>query len=167
MVEKLGHKKRIQLMRMEWINEGKPKATEPEDDLYGEPQIAPRDDAKQRDSTTRIAPIFEKQAAERLQTPAAQPEDEDLYSATPAASRTTQKPVDSLFGGGEVDSIFGQANTAKPAEDEPPEDDLDALLAEEEMFAATAPSKPSAAHKTVADDFADDEEAMAEMDGMW
>ncbi|KUJ09313.1 Swi3-domain-containing protein [Mollisia scopiformis] len=168
MVEKMGHKKRMQMMRMEWINEGKPRPDN--DDLFDEPTLPPREN-EGREKTVPLAPIFEKRASERPRTP--QPdadvdaEMDDLYDATPKAARTQTQPG-SLFGGAGT-SIFGNAKTV--TEDEPLEDDLDTLLAEEEMLQATSGNaQPALAASKVAevetaiDD--DEEAAMAEMD-MW
>lgn len=161
MVEKMGHKKRMQMMRMEWINEGKPKPDN--DNLFEEPTLPPRDN-ETREKTVPLAPIFEKSANERPKTP--QPDadvdmDEDLYGATPKSTRK-QPEVNGT-------SIFGNAKTVP--EDDPFDDDLDALLAEEEMLQATsgnAKAAPVAAKVATAEAAIDDDEeaAMAEMD-MW
>jgi replication fork protection complex subunit Csm3/Swi3 len=162
MVEKMGHKKRMQMMRMEWINEGKPKPDN--DDPFEEPTLPPRD-SEGREKTVPIAPIFETAATGRPKTPEPNANGdvdmEDLYDATPRAART--QPAAG------VGSLFGNAKIV--AEDEPPEDDLDALLAEEEMLQATtgnaqptAPVSKVAAVEATIDD--DEEAAMAEMD-MW
>lgn len=167
MVEKLGHKKRIQMMRMEWINEGKPRPSEPEDEepqsIFDEPTLPPREP-----TAARIAPIFERRQSERPKTPADDvPDDEeDLYGATPLANRTRPAgdQAASAVGG---PGLFGPAK-AGAANDEPPEDDLDALFAEGELDEPVAGSsvqpKPAPRHE---DNFDDDEEAMMEMDGMW
>lgn len=178
MVEKAGHKKRVQLMRMEWINEGKPRSSSYIGDmLYDEPALPPRDDTA-RGETTRIAPIFEKAASARPKTPDVPPEMEDLYDATPKPSRPAQNQAN-ITSGVTVPSIFGAATTG---EEVPPEDDLDALLAEEEMLTAESKSgQPvsGAGQNSVSqdEDFLDDmdameamdndTEAMAAMNGMW
>ncbi|KAE8454545.1 hypothetical protein EG329_000168 [Mollisiaceae sp. DMI_Dod_QoI] len=174
MVEKTGHKKRMQMMRMEWINEGKPKPDN-DDSLFDESTLPSREN-EAREKTAPIAPIFEKRASERPKTPQpnadADVEMDDLYNATPrpAKRQPVEEPsqTDSLFGGNGT-SIFGSAKAVP--EDESLDDDLDALLAEEEMLQATSGNtQPApAVSKVVAaeDAFDDDEEAaMAEMD-MW
>lgn len=176
MVEKMGHKKRMQMMRMEWINEGKPHSKPDEDSLFDEPAIPIGENGREK-TAPRIAPIFEKRASERPKTPIEDPFDidmddmDDLYDATPRAPRqkpTEEPSADSNFGGG---SLFGQDKSG--AEEEPPEDELDALLAEEEEILKTtsANAQPVPAAKKVSapeDDFDLDEmEAMAEMEGMW
>jgi replication fork protection complex subunit Csm3/Swi3 len=174
MVEKAGHKKRMQAMRMEWINEGRPRSSVHEDSIFDEPSLPPREDGGREKTAPRIAPIFEKTASERPKTPVqdADAEMDDIYDATPRQPRQTQGATDSqdsLFG--ERPSIFGPAKAA-PADDGPPEDDLDALLAEEEMMRAeSAKAQPvptaSKAPAPADDNFDDEMEAMAEMDDMW
>ncbi|PVH86318.1 Swi3-domain-containing protein [Cadophora sp. DSE1049] len=179
MVEKMGHKKRIQMMRMEWINEGKPQTVT--EDSVDEPPVAKEKDGREK-TAPRIAPIFENAGGVRPKTPSPNDnsitdvdmEDEDLYGATPRAPRT--KPAeeavsqtDSIFGGTGA-SIFGPA---KKVVDEfgPDDDELDALLAEEEaMMQATTGNKsdPVVSDKVAPRDEIDDDEmeAMNDMD-MW
>ncbi|KAI1483485.1 Swi3-domain-containing protein [Daldinia eschscholtzii] len=248
MAEKAGHKKYMRMKRMEWIEEGKPKPAGldgDDDDLFGESHDQPEERAPAV-FPARIAPIFQDRGSERAQTPIRDdvPGDiDDIYGATPRASRTTQpssKPLSgngagstgpasaSLFGNGDEPdeddldalmaeeeaqrtkstSIFGNGTT-KPSQpaDEPDEDDLDALMAEAEAHqeppkqppnpatkptqptldndeddldalmaeaeneeqgkkpVASAPKETKEVERNVAD--ADEEEAMAEMDGLW
>ncbi|KAI1455499.1 Swi3-domain-containing protein [Annulohypoxylon moriforme] len=135
MAEKAGHKKYIRMKRMEWIDEGKPKPAGldgDDDDLFGEPN----GQSEERSAAifpARIAPIFQNSASERPRTPAGDdvPGDEDMgdiYNATPVASKTMQPAGTSMFGnGGTSASLFGNGDGG-----EPDEDDLDALMAEEE-----------------------------------
>lgn len=162
MVEKLGHKKRVQMMRMEWINEGRPKPVE--DNIYDEPQVEPREPERQ---STKVAPIFEKQATDRLETPATRDNDNgDIYGATPKPTIETSTLAVSLFGGDPVTSgsTAGPKRTTETAEDGPPEDDLDALFAEDDFLSGPSTSKAAPTHQQ--DAFDDDEEAMAKMGGM-
>lgn len=182
MVEKTGHKRRMQSMRMEWINEGKPRSSVHEDSIFDQPALPRRENNEREKTASRIAPIFEKPASERPKTPVrevdADAEMDDLYDATPKATRQTQGAADSQ------DSLFGDRSTLpKPvnrpaANDGPDEDELDALLAEEEMMQAeetiqaksTGAGLVSTASKAPApqdDNFDDDMEAMAEMEGLW
>jgi replication fork protection complex subunit TIPIN/Csm3/Swi3 len=181
MVEKTGHKKRMQMMRMEWINEGKPRSSVHEDSLFDEPPLPAREDGEREKTAPRIAPIFEKRASERSSTPVADAgadadAADDIYDATPRPRRQqpAEEPVsqnDSLFGGG-TQSIFGPAKEV--VAEEPDEDELDALMADlddetlqRDLQPALAPAKPVTA---VTQDIDDDEmEAMAEMDlgDMW
>lgn len=118
MIEKCGHSKRLQVMRKEWIDEGKPRhTTEPDHD----------------DSPTA--------EEEKIEQNTVQMEDLDIQE------RQAEQPV-------------------KPSvEHEPDDDELDMLLAQEEptsMVTSTTQPVP-----TDDDPFADDMEAMAEMEGMW
>lgn len=167
MVEKMGHKKMMQSMRMEWINEGKPHNSTAEDSIFDEPTLPTQEIGETEKTATRIAPIFEKSTTERPKTPAIDDDMDmdDLYDATPKASRQNQPQIDSqdsIFGGA---SIFGPAKTTA-VDDGLPEDDLDALLAEEESLQADTAKAPAPAAKA-ADGFDDEMEAMAEMDGLW
>jgi replication fork protection complex subunit Csm3/Swi3 len=174
MVEKMGHKRQMQIARMEWINEGRPKAHVDEDAMFDEPTISAEENAQREKTASRIAPIFEKTATERSKTPAADVDEdmEDLYNATPKAARQTATETQaSVFGGGSGGSLFGPAKSAT-VDDGFPEDDLDALLAEQEMMEAeTSKAVPvktaSKAAPPEEDNFDDEMEAMAEMDGMW
>lgn len=141
----MGHKKMMQSMRMEWINEGKPRSSVHEDSLFDEPALPARENGEAEKTTPRVAPMFEKAMTERPKTPVADvgADMDDLYDATPKPVRRKSAEVNSqdfLFGGGA--SLFGPA---KAVDDGPPEDELDALLAEEEMlqFGTRAPPTTS------------------------
>jgi replication fork protection complex subunit Csm3/Swi3 len=168
MVEKMGHKKMLQSMRMEWINEGKPRTSVHEDSLFDEPTLPARENGERERTASRIAPIFEKPATERPKTPAADEDADmdDLYDATPRAARRKSVDIDSqdsVFGGA---SLFGPAKTAT-ADDGPPEDDLDALLAEEDALQAEGAKLLPAITSKPTDSFDDEMQAMAEMDDLW
>jgi replication fork protection complex subunit Csm3/Swi3 len=180
MVEKMGHKKRMQMMRMEWINEGKPRSSVHEDSLFNEPALPAREKGEQEKTAPKIAPIFEKRASERPRTPIPDTDVDmvdDIYDATPRPRRpqSAEEPasqIDSLFGGTSQQSIFGSAKTI--VEEGPDEDELDALMGEfdeetiqRDLQPATASNKPVVAVVQEIDD--DEMEAMAEMDmgDMW
>ncbi|PBP26654.1 DSHCT domain-containing protein [Diplocarpon rosae] len=160
MVEKMGHKKRMQMMRMEWINEGKPQAVH-EDSLFDEPTLPSTENDKREKTTSTVAPIFEAAAVGRPKTPI--PNDsngadteiyEDLYGATPRPliQRRVEsiEPQESLIGEART-SIFGPAKTVE--QDEPDDDELDVLMAEakaehsetvtQSNKSGTLPSKPN------------------------
>ncbi|TVY21528.1 Chromosome segregation in meiosis protein 3 [Lachnellula arida] len=156
MVEKMGHKKMMQSARMEWINEGKPHSGVHEDSLFDEPELPARPKEKSVERTT--AGIFEraKEGAREKETAPVNGtggglfgDDDDLYDATPRPTRTTQ-PV--TVGGGT--SLFGPAK-GTPVEDGPPDDDLDALLAQEESLGTG--KAPPAANKATGDDLDEDD----------
>lgn len=202
MVEKAGHNKAMQKLRVDWIDEGRPKSTVvadggDDDEPTGEHQEP--EEAPAPRQAERIAPIFEKTASgARPSTP---PVDDDLfgddiYGATPIGARKTGRPaetggepdqdeLDALMAemdqepsapsrptGGAVKSIFGDGKpkaAERPRPAEPDDDDLDALMAEAE--AEQVPTRPAQANapssKAARTDFDDEEEAMAEMDGLW
>lgn len=231
MVEKAGHTRAMRLARMDWINEGKPKSSTYEDDgddadLHG--LDTGREPAK---LPARIAPIFEKSSSkpsERPKTPSLDDlfgDEDDMYDATPKASRkenagTTsnqgaaaepddEEDLDALMAEEEASrqaptSIFGNGQLPKrsaPQPADPDEDDLDALMAEAEATTTTnqrqpqpkpqvdedyddldalmaeaeaegstsgpKPSKGSEKDKSQPGASAEEEEAMAEMDGLW
>ncbi|KAK4149823.1 replication fork protection component Swi3-domain-containing protein [Chaetomidium leptoderma] len=206
MVEKTGHKTTMRNARLQWIDEGKPRATaadDEEDYRIHQGPFGPQ-------QSDRVAPVFEnaaQAARERAKTPEA--EDlfgDDIYNATPrrdagstaparqvvngdvpdddnldalmaeaegeSAGRTQQSaPLGSLFGNGSRSA----APRPGPSPDDD-DDDLDALMGEAaaEVDAAARPSNDTEKASSARADtgpqtsgFDDDEEAMAEMDGLW
>ncbi|KAK4238419.1 replication fork protection component Swi3-domain-containing protein [Achaetomium macrosporum] len=211
MVEKTGHKAVIRNARLQWIDEGKPKAAAAEDEddyaIFQGPSAA-------RQQPDKVAPVFEKAARaaqERAKTTAAEDlfGDDDIYNATPRRDTGTTAPsrqvvdddvpdgddLDALMAEAEAEtqsgsrsqqttsgpgpapfkSIFGNGagGTASVPSGEPDEDELDALMAEAE--AQSGPSRRTHKDSSSAQaetgqpsvNFDDDEEAMAEMDGLW
>jgi replication fork protection complex subunit Csm3/Swi3 len=175
MIEKLGHKKRMQMMRREWIQEGKPKPPRDDDE---EDFVIPTEDAVPADTSagnTEEQPSIVESRPETQQTEGAparnnhnpfgeEEPDEDELDALLAESESA--PVSA--------TATSKQNNTPPAEDqEPDEDELDALMAEDAtndsvpkslfggpMSATTA----TTAAPTRQDEFDDDEEAMAGMD---
>ena len=109
MIEKTGHKVIIRNERLKWIEEGKPRSKAYEEDEFRERQIDP---AKQ---PTRIAPIFGSARQAREKTPANDDlfGDDDIYNATPRA----------------------RPKAIQLADDTPDDDELMALMAEQEAAA--------------------------------
>lgn len=143
MAEKAGHKKYMRMKRMEWIDEGKPKLAglEEDEDLFGDPTDQPEERAPAI-FPARVAPIFQTQEAERPQTPPQDDvpdDDDDFYNATPLASRTAQ-PASTLTAGNKGNATGGGSTSLFGNGGEPDEDDLDALMAEEE---AQRPKPPT------------------------
>ena len=159
MVEKMGHKRMMQSMRMEWINEGKPRSSVHEDSIFDAPAPPARENGERQKTASRVAPMFDKTTTERPKTPIADEDADmdDLYDATPRQAQWKSAGVDSrgsLVGG---TSLFGPA---KSVEDGPPEDELDALLAGEEMLqtaALPAPIHKNGPAETIDYDAPDDE----------
>lgn len=212
MVEKMGHKKLLQVARMEWIDEGKPKSTYQDDTIYDDPILPTRENGDREQTASRIAPIFEKAVTTRPKTPTMDVDDDmdmdDLYGATPRLV-TAAAGQKSIFGGGaiksgpkqtsnsdegmdddDLDALLAEedamhntvsgkkqptATVTRPKptgfEEEMDEDELDALLAEENNLQPAPVAKKHSANtskpKPVEDDFDDEMEAMAAMDGMW
>jgi replication fork protection complex subunit Csm3/Swi3 len=131
-IEKLGHTKRIQFMRKQWIHEGKPRPTAEED----EGDVEPIELDQTRQADTGQMKVVEMWSAQR---------GEGEQGASPQMIATT-------------------AGTS--IEDGPDEDELDALLAESAAPAlSTMPTiLPSRAIAEVDDPFADEIEAMADME---
>lgn len=136
MIEKLGHTKRIQLMRKEWIDEGKPRRSTESNDEEADAGIL-----------------------ERTQESGAEPMDGiEAIDTTGEGEVPERDPLDTELG----------SRTSE--NDEPEEDELDALLAEDavlENSMTSAIPPPKAVPAGGADLFADDMEAMAEIEGMW
>lgn len=166
MIEKLGHKKRLQTMRREWINEGKPhnvQDAEPDQDA-----LSPSADLTAKEANMEGAAL--SHTTERPRTPPRrEDEDADLYDATPQAvleERRRKRDAaanESLFLSDDEDVAGGP----------PSEDELDVLLAEDPLK-DLGPSamniqqrRPDDKRQMVEDNFDDEMEAMAGMDDMW
>ncbi|KAI9844264.1 MAG: chromosome segregation in meiosis- protein [Sclerophora amabilis] len=126
-IEKLGHSRRLQVMRREWIEEKRPRSHREEDvecrridtDQDRVSQIEPRSTVEKRPQNMNDGDSGQDAVA-RLETPPVHSvERDDLYSGTPIAPRTVTGPEDAN-------------NAVQPSATEvPEEDDLDALLAED------------------------------------
>jgi replication fork protection complex subunit Csm3/Swi3 len=127
MVEKAGHGKSMAVLRKQWIDEGKPRThmDDGEDELPtagagGETQR--NGQAGETEEATRLAPVFEMARTQKAKTPTRETDpfasDEDIYDATP------RRPA---AGGGQVIEADLQGNDA------PPDDDLEALMAETDI----------------------------------
>ncbi|KAM6535759.1 chromosome segregation in meiosis- protein [Fusarium falciforme] len=170
MVEKAGHKKRIVIARNDWINEGKPKdhiangEEEEEEDLFGE-NNASQPAGPEHTTTT------EPSRAKTPQRDNDVPDDDDIYDATPRPARHTLPIRNEVPEEDDLEALIAKAEgqdaakKSKPSEPEPDGDDLDALIAEAEGH-DQAPMKNGPEPKG-GDDFADEEAAMQEMDGLW
>lgn len=146
-IEKEGHKKRMQMMRKEWINESKPR---------------PYQDEVEDEQNADPAPEMM-----RLEGAAA-----ENGSAEEPPRQNSDEGEDSERSGAER----GHATSSDHLVDEPEEDELDALLRENpdlgtaSMQRQTLKSRPSPAKvvgKTVDDDYAAELEVMNEMEDMW
>ncbi|KAL8917921.1 MAG: hypothetical protein Q9208_007664 [Pyrenodesmia sp. 3 TL-2023] len=164
MIEKLGHSKRIQVMRREWIIEGKPR------ERYGD--IDPQDDrraTKASDVENTVVTTNQDHALVDSQLrPSSDPTDEDLHGGTPLSQQQNTDEDSATITTG-IDRV-----PLNDGASEIPEDDLDALLAEsvpDDHKSYPIESSPSNRQKSTSadkiDDFDAEEEAMAEMDDVW
>ena len=134
MIEELGHKKDVQRMRKDWIDEGKPRnKSDDEDDnpdttMFGQ---TVRDNVEQMEGV---------EAAN-----AQQQEESRGGEDTAAGAKASMEDIG------------------------PDEDELDALLAEEAAPAASLETGPIPSRLAAVEDdpFADEMEAMADMEDMW
>ena len=164
-IEKLGHTKRLQTMRKEWINEGKPQDPGKEWRTGGQkPNGQHPSPASRLDKSPIIRP------SEGPKTPvgtnAVDADDDEIYDATPKKVRETltasrnKTSDESLFLSDEEEVNY-----------QPPDDELDALLAEDEMkesTSTTVTAKQEVQEYTGREaNFDDEMEAMAGMDDMW
>ena len=166
MIEKLGHKKRLQTMRREWINEGKPHINRNEE-RDAEAQ-SPGPDRNADDSSTGATTLPSRTTRAKTPPPV-EDADDDLYSATPQAVLEERRRK----RGGAVEESLFISDDEGGAADPPSEDDLDALLAENSLqdlgpsaINAERP-RPDNKQKRVEENFDDEEEAMAGMDDIW
>jgi replication fork protection complex subunit Csm3/Swi3 len=173
MVEKAGHKKQVMTARNDMIQEGKPKDPEyneqaEEDDIFGE-NTGPR-------TVEVTAPPASEVQRPKTPDPHDIPSDEDLYDATPRSSRPIV-PVrnEDEPDADDLEALMAEADgqdqsrDARPVGHGPNADDLDALIVEAENNDQTPhiTSKPTIQAGATTDDFADEEAAMQEMEGLW
>ena len=179
MIEKLGHSKRIQVMRKEWINEGKPKM------YLDEVSIPPSGEAKEEGNAEQEPRVDGAEHRDVLASHNASGAEHDPglrsheANVLPEVERDTGA-YQSIFGGGNVRGVGAtrKGNELFLSDDEkegsPDEDDLDALLAEEAVKSASgtrnvvkAPNGQVDRRVEEDDEFADEMEAMAGMDDTW
>ena len=165
MIEKAGHKKRLQTMRREWINEGKPHNRDPEPDANSQ---QPAVNATADDTATRTTAQPER--SERPVTPSrGENMDDDLYDATPQAILDERRRKREAAAAGSLFISDDEGPGGVPQS----EDELDALLAEDVLMdlgpsaGNVQQAKPEAKHQDGGEDFDDEMEAMAGMDDMW
>ncbi|KAI9820337.1 MAG: chromosome segregation in meiosis- protein [Pycnora praestabilis] len=186
-IEKLGHTKRMQVMRKEWIDEGKSKLTVADVGVVGE--AGSHGGQRTQDTLKRGSAALETdggrggshasiQRTERPRTPSRTNTivNDDLYRVTPTADR--DPPPNPTKPTSQDDSLFIPSNS--PPANQPSDDELGALLAEEDaamglnqdaeaenwgVSSATANTAKAASN----DEFDDDMEAMADVvgDDLW
>lgn len=138
-IERLGHTKRMQTMRREWINEGKPQES-----LGSLGEGAEMPAGEQTSSKNGHNQSVKVKSSEMARTPIAVMGDkDDLYAATPKVLRDdrTAKP------NGDIESLFVDAK-----------DDL-----EDDLTKTVPTSGPKDGEPRSEDDLDDDEEALLDV----
>lgn len=174
MLEKLGHSKRMQVMRKAWIDEGKPRPGGETTEDVDHARETRSGDGESGGVRRQLQQSSGEQSAEaqrarrtRTQEPTANG-DSELYSVTPDPARA--KSLDLEAGAG------GTGGIANDGDDQPEEDELDALLAEDaarmekqQQGNSTDPSLTAqlVGRRPGEDDFADEMEAMVGMNDTW
>ncbi|KAL8761929.1 MAG: hypothetical protein Q9184_001998 [Pyrenodesmia sp. 2 TL-2023] len=165
MIEKLGHSKRIQVMRREWINEGKPRERYEDMDVsQGNRRVTKASDVE----NTVLATNQDHALDDSQLRPSSDPTNEDLYGASPPRQQHNTNQNSATKTTGVDQAPLGHGDS------EIPEDDLDVLLAElapDNHKNYTPESAPSKRQETTSakkfDDFDAEMEAIAEMDDVW
>ncbi|KIW20318.1 hypothetical protein PV08_00893 [Exophiala spinifera] len=167
LVEKVGHSKRMRIMRKEWIDEGKP----------GYARKWGQKDDQDQDQDQAVSDLFGgNNSAENSSTPSADATavhgetGGDSLFIPDSRSGNEMPPEDNLPDDDELEALLAEQDTAStvaskataPAKptvdaDSEGEDDLDALLAEQESRRPVHPSNPPAA-KTNKSPFDDDDD---------
>ncbi|EER28304.1 hypothetical protein CPC735_061770 [Coccidioides posadasii C735 delta SOWgp] len=144
-IEKLGHTKRMQVMRKEWIDEGKPGRNLYDSNATSlDPNSDNRGDKDTADPT--IPSIFQRTLEQSA--PAMEAHRNDQAESTHSPKRLSDSEIPSIFGGGKAislrnnadddDDLFVPGNEGMDidppvqASQVPEEDDLDTFLAEQE-----------------------------------
>jgi replication fork protection complex subunit Csm3/Swi3 len=136
-IEKVGHTKRMHMMRKDWIDEGKPRRNTGHDD-------ADEDDATREKTSQQSTEEMEGVEHVGQDSPSRQGERED------PTSNSADHAAEAVASG------------------DPDDDELDALLAESNQPSTTVPKTlPTRPAPTQDDPFADEMEAMADMDDLW
>ena len=180
MVEKVGHSKRMALMRKEWIDEGKPgyardKALRKEQEEHEKSGDGEEVAAKATDGNTEESDdiFFADSNQPKEQVNDNQPEDDDLdallaeQAARVSPQKTTRNVIDSE-GEDDLDALLAEQDTNRRPlpvwgangknEAADGDDDLDALIAEQESRSAASAPARSKPRNTVFDEDDEDED---------
>ena len=158
-IEKLGHTKRMQTMRREWINEGKPR--ERLENTNSGPKAQPASKTISRPSGDEVSNSNSNGSQQKHSAVDSQEDDFHVSDTGKLGKNESTKRLSSS-----TDSLF--VSDGEDVNDQPPEDDLDALLAEDSMHPqhnASAPIQDQVVGRENA--FDDEMEAMADMDDLW
>ncbi|KAL8939497.1 MAG: hypothetical protein Q9216_003325 [Gyalolechia sp. 2 TL-2023] len=166
MIEKLGHSKKIQIMRREWISHGKSQ------DRFGSirtpqdgQQVAKASEQLQNKSDVNDDSGTTEEIGARHSSV---PNDDDLYAASPPTKQhVTSQRTPRVSTSADVSSGGNDDNGV-------PEDDLDTLLADTstdipKRFStnAASPKRSKTTPLSQENDFDAEMEVMAEMDELW
>ena len=157
-IEKLGHSKRTQTMRKEWIREGGQRnhvgSKEEAEKGYREFRLG--------QAPQRYGSGIEQQDGEVGQS--INLTGEELYEATPPP---TKEQDDRRYDAVARKNLF-ISDIEEKSGDQPPEDDLDALLAEHEAMEATTLDRPTGLSRRESknEGFDDEMDAMRVLDGI-
>ncbi|KAI9669696.1 MAG: chromosome segregation in meiosis- protein [Alyxoria varia] len=183
-IEKLGHSRRMQLMRREWIDEDKPKPIDidPSDDDQPMPDrdaVAAHDEGGREgaeNSREDEALFVPDERPARFETPMQEDVDRDFEEryampspgAVPAPNHKAAHGDATGGGDQRAAPAPAQGGRTEAAVEGPEEDELDQLLAEDAARDASAGVSGNAQATTAGnDEFAEDEEAMREMGVDW
>ena len=180
MIEKVGHSKRMAVMRKEWIDEGKPgyardKALRKQQEEHEKSGDGEEMAAKATDRNTEESDdmFFTDSNQQNEQANDKQPEDDDLDAllAEQAARVSPKKPTRNVLdseGEDDLGALLAEQDTNRkslPAwgandkdEAEDGDDDLDALIAEQESRSAPSAPARSKPRNTVFDEDDEDED---------
>ncbi|KAK4620837.1 Chromosome segregation in meiosis protein 3 [Fulvia fulva] len=202
MVEKVGHSKRMQVMRKAWLDDTKPNRRGQSPDVemsgaIGQREVDPDDqDEPARRDEDLFAEMVQDKEAHDIHAANDAPDDDELDALLAEdgvqSSRPQPQPhvgakgpftedepdeddLDAMLAERESASFpAGDQNATQPASmrHDPDGDELDALMAEQSsvrpvIAQVTEPSRRSPKETRDEADFADEEEVLAGMDGMW
>jgi len=165
-IEKVGHKKRMQVMRREWIDEGKPRpASEEPAELDGDfvdrdqgVVVLATDGVAKSPDRTETTPMVEDPKDDEMarETTQSLPEDAEDLRVKPGREAVV------LLGSTGEDSVAAGVGGHEPEMDE-----LDMLMAEDSARPERQKTFQQAARTPDDNDFDDEMEAMAGLDDMW
>ncbi|KAF1348792.1 replication fork protection component Swi3-domain-containing protein [Delphinella strobiligena] len=175
MIEKLGHKKKIQIYRKEWIDEGRTRRAEDDDDMDDYLERLRAEESERRPEAAQNQSVM---LSEERDTPDASTRREagaKIDGQQEDNNQPDDDELDAILGDTAVRNSQPSVQNDKPLQDdqEPDEDELDALLAEDaqtsiehknkSLFGGPAQTDNTATER-LPSDFGDEEEAMAGMD---
>lgn len=156
MIEKLGHSKRIQTMRREWIDQEKPRQRHNDDDPPQETENT------HHNGTSNAAELHSDRQSNSRQSPRPNDDSDDLFMSDEGNPQYVVERGDAPEEDDLEALLREQEDEVVDKPDAPEEDDLDALL-REQTDGPVPPRKPSTAPPVDDDRYADDMEAMGDL----